>query len=59
MSKKTVHIIIENGCIIDAYADSDVEVVVYDLDCQDPHEKEHVLAEVAKLKLSSNEIEIY
>ena len=56
--RKTVHIVIENGCVIDAYADTDVDVIVYDLDCQDPDMKAEVEASVAALKSNYDEIEI-
>lgn len=36
MKKKTVHIVIQNGCVIDAFTDANVDVIVYDLDTQDP-----------------------
>lgn len=36
MKKNTVHIVIQNGCAIDAFADANVDVIVYDLDTQDP-----------------------
>ena len=56
--KKTVHIVIEDGCVVDAYADCDVDVVVYDLDCQDPDMKAEVEASVAALRHNYDEVEI-
>ena len=56
--KKTVHIVIENGCVIDAFADTDVGVIVYDLDCDDPDMKAEVEASVAALKTNIQEVEI-
>ena len=56
--KKTVHIVIEGGCVIDAYADCDVDVVVYDLDCQDPEMKEEIERSVAQLPDFAHEVEI-
>ena len=50
MKKKTVHIVIEDGFITDAYSDSDLDVVVYDLDCQDPVERDCVVKELEKIK---------
>ena len=38
----TVHIVIKDGIIYDAYANCDVDVVIYDLDTNDPD----MLAEV-------------
>ena len=58
MAKHTVHIVIEDGCVVDAYADCDVDVVVYDLDCQDPDMRAEVEASVEALKTNLNEIEI-
>ena len=56
--KKTVHIVIENGCVIDAFADTDVDVIVYDLDCDDPDMKAEVEASVEALKANIQEVEI-
>ena len=56
--KKTIHIVIENGCVIDAFADTDVDVIVYDLDCDDPDMKAEVEASVAALKTNMQEVEI-
>lgn len=55
---KTVHIVIKDGCVIDAYADHDVEVVVYDLDCQDPDMLDEVEKAVAQLPDHAHEVEI-
>lgn len=57
--KKSVHIIIENGCVIEAYADEgvDVDVIVYDLDTQDPEMRAEVEASIEALK-SKPELEI-
>ena len=57
--KKTVHIVIEGGCVIDAYADCDVDVVVYDLDTQDPDMKDELEKTVAQLADFAHEVEIY
>ena len=56
--KKTVHIVIENGCVIDAFADAEVDVIVYDLDCQDPDMKAAVEESVAALRTNMQEVEI-
>ena len=56
--KKTVHIVIEGGCVIDAYADTDVDVVVYDLDTQDPDMKDEIEKAVAQLPDFAHEVEI-
>lgn len=56
--KKTVHIVIEGGCVVDAYADTDVDVVVYDLDTDDPEMKAEVEHSVSQLAAMYNEVEI-
>ena len=56
--KRTVHIVIEGGCVVEAYADCDVDVVVYDLDTQDPNMKEEVEKSVAQLADFAHEVEI-
>lgn len=56
--KKTVHIVIEGGCVIEAYADTDVDVVVYDLDTQNPEMKDEVEKAVAQLPDFAHEVEI-
>ena len=56
--KKTVHIVVQDGCVIDAYADCDVDVVVYDLDTQDPDMRDEVEKSVAQLADYAHEVEI-
>lgn len=56
--KKTVHIVIEGGCVVDAYADCDIDVVVYDLDTTDPDMKEEIEKSVAQLADFAHEVEI-
>ena len=56
--KKTVHIVIEGGCVVDAYADCDVDVVVYDLDTTDPDMKAEIEKSVAQLADFAHEVEI-
>ena len=58
MAKHTVHIVVENGCIVDAFADCDVDVVVYDLDTQDLEMREEVEKSVAQLAVHAHEVEI-
>lgn len=58
MSKKTVHIVIEGGIVTDAYADCDVDVVVYDLDTQDQEMKDEIERAVAQLPDFAHEVEI-
>ena len=56
--KKTVHIVIEGGCVIEAYADCDIDVVVYDLDTTDPDMKAEIEKSVAQLADFAHEVEI-
>ena len=57
--KKTVHIVIEGGCVIEAYANCDIDVVVYDLDTTDPDMKAEIEESVAQLATNYDEIEIF
>jgi hypothetical protein len=59
MRKPTVHIVIRGGIVEEAYADCDVDVVVYDLDCQDGDMKEEIERAVAQLPDFAHEVEIY
>ncbi len=58
---KTVYVIIKNGCVMNAYSNADVDLVVLDLDTTDCEMLEQVESEVAKVKADENnhEIEIY
>lgn len=58
--RKSVHIIIENGCVVEAFADEgvDVDVIVYDLDTNDPDMRAEVEASIEALKNNTAEIEI-
>ena len=55
---KTVHIVIVGGCVLDAFADTDIDVIVYDLDCPDPDMRAEVEASVAALRTNMKEVEI-
>lgn len=57
--KKTVHIVIEGGIVVDAFADCDIDLVVYDLDCkEDPEMFAQVKEDVARLAEHSHPIDI-
>lgn len=58
MSKPTVHIVIKNGSVEEAYADCDVDLVVYDLDCPDDEIKKEIEKRVEELHCY-NEVEIF
>lgn len=59
MRKPNVHIVIRNGIVEEAYAECDVDIIVYDLDCPDGDMKEEVERRVAELPKFFNEVEIY
>lgn len=58
MSKHTVHVVVRAGFVEEVFADFDVDVVVYDLDCQDTEQKELIEQEITKVKMSCKEVEI-
>lgn len=60
ITRKSVHIIIEGGCVVEAFADEgvDVDVIVYDLDTQDPDMRAEVEESIAALKQNTTEIDI-
>lgn len=60
ITRKSVHIIIKDGCVVEAFADTgvDVDVIVYDLDTQDPEMRAEVEASIKALKTNAEEIDI-
>ena len=59
MRKPNVHIVIRNGIIEEAYAECDVDIIVYDLDCPDGDMKEELERRVEELPKVFKEVEIY
>jgi hypothetical protein len=59
MRKPNVHIVIRNGVVEEAYAECDVDIIVYDLDCPDGDMKEELERRVEDLPKFFNEVEIY
>jgi uncharacterized Rossmann fold enzyme len=60
MRKPTVHIVIRNGIVEEAYAEGcNPDVVVYDLDCPPGDMREEIERAVAQLPKVFNEVEIY
>ncbi len=59
MRKPNVHIVIRNGVVEEAYAECDVDIIVYDLDCPDGDMKEELERRVEELPKVFNEVEIY
>ena len=59
--KNTVHVVLKNGVIWEAYGEGDVAIVVYDLDTDDPEMKAEVERElsVVRAKAENHEIEIF
>ena len=59
--RKTVHIVVKDGVIWEAYGEGDVDVVVYDLDTDDPEMKAEVERElsVVRAKAENHELEIF
>ena len=59
MRKPNVHIVIRGGIVEEAYAECDVDIIIYDLDCPDGDMKEELEKRVAELTKFFNEVEIY
>lgn len=55
----TVYVVIKNGMVEDAFADHDTDLVVLDLDTQDPDMLEEVEKTLATVRKKADEIEIY
>lgn len=60
VTRKSVHIVIKDGCVIEAFADEgvDVDIIVYDFDTQDPEMLAEIEESVAALRHNSTEVEI-
>jgi hypothetical protein len=58
MASKTVHIIVKDGFVETAYANFDVDVVIYDLDSTEPAMIENVEQAIEDIKANCNEIEV-
>lgn len=59
--KNTVHIVLKSGAICEAYGEGDTELIVYDLDTEDPEMKaeiERTLSAV-RAKAENRELEIF
>ena len=59
MRKPNVYIVIRGSIVEEAYAECDVDIIVYDLDCPDGDQKEEMERRVAELPKVFNEVEIY
>jgi hypothetical protein len=58
---KTVHIVLQNGVVWEAYGEGDVDIIVYDLDTDDPEMKAEVerALSVVRAKAENHELEIF
>ena len=61
VKRSTVHVVLKDGVIWEAYGEGDVELVVYDLDTDDPEMKAEVERELSAVrsKVENHEIEIF
>jgi hypothetical protein len=59
LRRPNVHIVIRGGFVEEAYAECDVDIIVYDLDCPDGDMKEELEKRVEELPKFFNEVEIY
>ena len=61
MKKPTVHIILKNGIVEEAYADFglDCDVVVYDLDCPPGDMREEIERNIAQLPDFAHEVDVW
>ena len=58
VKRNAVHIVIKDGLIYDAYANCDVDVIIYDLDTDDPDMLEEVEQAVEKMMQDKDNHEI-
>ena len=60
VTRKSVHIVIEGGCVMEAFADEgvDVDIIVYDLDTPDPEMRKEVEEAIKALSSNTTEVEI-
>lgn len=59
--KNIVHVVLKNGVVLEAYGVDDTELVVYDLDTDDPEMKAEVekTLSVVRAKAENHELEIF
>lgn len=59
--KNIVQVVLKNGVILEAYGADDTELVVYDLDTDDPEMKAEVekTLSVVRAKAENHELEIF
>ena len=59
--KNIVHVVLKNGAVLEAYGTDDTELIVYDLDTDDPEMKEEVekTLSAVRAKAENHELEIF
>ena len=58
VGRPSVHIVIKDGMVFDAFSDTEVDVIVYDLDTEDPDLRAEVQRTVDALMRNTQQIEI-
>ena len=59
--KNTVHVVLKDGIIWEAYGEGDTELIVYDLDTDDPEMKAEIekTLSAVRAKAENHELEIF
>ena len=59
--KNTVHVVLKDGIVWEAYGEGDTELIVYDLDTDDPEMKAEIERELSavRAKAENHELEIF
>ena len=59
--KNTVHVVLKDGIIWEAYGEGDTELIVYDLDTDDPEMKAEIekALSAVRAKAENHELEIF
>lgn len=59
--KNTVHVVLKDGLIWEAYGEGDTELIVYDLDTDDPEMKAEIekTLSAVRAKAENHELEIF
>ena len=59
--KNIVHVVLKNGAVLEAYGEGDTELIIYDLDTDDPKMKAEVEKALSSVraKAENHELEIF
>ena len=59
--KNTVHVVLKDGIVWEAYGEGDTELIVYDLDTDDPEMKAEIekTLSAVRAKAENHELEIF